>query len=199
MLAFFSGVFVELDTSVLAFGSRRQMTKLWAWGFALCVAIASWVVPAVAQQNAQPSPQKLQHTAEPEKYPELPAGAGRSTLIRVCSKCHSPVQVMASGQDQQGWENTISKMATFGAVGTDDDFNVILDYLVANFPPSAGVKINEATAAQLELGLELSTADADAIIQYRKKNGAFKSIDDLNKVPGVNVKKLDAEQARLIF
>lgn len=108
---------------------------------------------------------------------------------------------MANGQDQQGWENTISKMATFGATGTDDDFNAILDYLVANFPPSAGVnvKINEATATQLERGLGLANTEAEAIINYRKQNGNFKSIEDLNKVPAVDVKKLDAKQARIIF
>lgn len=171
----------------------RRVSVFW-------VVVAVCVLPAFAQQNAQaPAPAKPATTAE--KYPELPPGAGKETLIRICSKCHSPDNVMANGQDQQGWENTISKMATFGAVGTDDEFSAILDYLVKNFPPSAGVKvkINEATAVQLEHGLGLSAAEADAILSYRKKNGNFRSMDDLNKVPGVNIKALDAKQARIIF
>lgn len=173
------------------------MAKFVVWFSVLCVA----TIFCGGMSFAQQPPPTQQHGTQAEQYPELPAGAGRDTLIRVCSKCHSPDRVIADGQDEQGWENTISKMANFGATGSDDDFSAILDYLVANFPPNAGikVKINEATAAQLERELGLSTTEAEAIVSYRKKNGAFKSINDLNKVPGVGVKKLDAKKARLIF
>jgi competence protein ComEA len=59
--------------------------------------------------------------------------------------------------------------------------------------------VNQATAAQLESGLGLSTTEAEAVIEYRKKNGDFKSIDDLKKVPDVDAKKLDAKKDRLAF
>jgi competence protein ComEA len=88
-------------------------------------------------------------------------------------------------------------MAGFGAVGTDDEFTAILDYLVKNFP--SPVNVNKATAEQLESGLGLSTAEAEAVIQYREKNGDFKSIDDLKKVPDLDAGKLDAKKARLAF
>jgi competence protein ComEA len=91
-------------------------------------------------------------------------------------------------------------MAGFGAVATDDEFSDILDYLVKNFPAGSGaINVNKATATQLETGLGLSTAEAEAVIQYRKTNGDFKSIDDLKKVPDVDAKKLDAKKARLTF
>jgi competence protein ComEA len=148
-------------------------------------------MPSYAQQAAPQEP------AQHPQYPELPAGAGKDTLIRVCSNCHSPDNVIANGQDREGWENTITKMAGFGAVGTDDDFTAILDYLVKNFPST--VNVNKATAAQLESGLGLSTAEAEAVVQYREKNGDFKSIDDLKKVPDLDTKKLDAKEARVSF
>jgi competence protein ComEA len=88
-------------------------------------------------------------------------------------------------------------MAGFGAVGTDDEFTAILDYLVKNFP--AAINVNKATAAQLESGLGLSTAEAEGVIQYREKNGDFKTIDDLKKVPDLDAEKLDAKKARLAF
>ena len=86
-----------------------------------------------------------------EQHPELPAGPGKDTLIRVCSSCHSPDNVIANGQDRDGWEATITKMAGFGAQGTDDDYTAILEYLVKNFPANPPVNVNKATAAQLQV------------------------------------------------
>src|ERR1700760_3129211 len=165
------------------------MTKISAW--ALCFFAGSLMVaPSYAQQAA----------AQKEQYPELPAGAGKDTLVRVCSKCHSPDNVIANGQDRAGWEETITKMAGFGAVGTDDEFTAILDYLVKNFPANSGqINVNKATAAQLASGLGLTDAEAVALVDYRKKNGDFKTIDDLKKVPDVDGKKLDAKKDRLAF
>jgi competence protein ComEA len=144
-----------------------------------------------AQQAGQPQGSQV--------HPELPAGPGKNTLIRVCSSCHSPDNVIANGQDRTGWENTITKMAGFGATGTDDEYTEILEYLVKNFPAIEPVKVNKATAAQLETGLGLTTTEAEAVVAYREKNGDFKSLDDLKKVPDVDAKKLDAKRARMAF
>jgi competence protein ComEA len=145
-------------------------------------------------------PQQPSQT-QAEKYPELPSGPGKATLIRVCSACHSPDNVIANGQDRTGWENTITKMAGFGASGTDEEYTEILEYLVKNYPAGSNppVNVNKATAAQLESGLEFTTAEAEATIKYRDKNGDFKSIDDLKKVPDLDGKKIDAKKAKLAF
>jgi competence protein ComEA len=167
----------------------NALTKAVVWGMLFCFASGL----SYAQQAAPQEP------AQHPQYPELPAGAGKDTLIRVCSKCHSPDNVLANGQDRAGWENTITKMAGFGAEASDDEFTAILDYLVKNFPPVTTVHVNQATAAQLESGLGLTPSEADAVIEYRKKNGDFKSIDDLKKVPDVDAKKRDAKKDRLAF
>jgi competence protein ComEA len=158
--------------------------------FSLILGFCSGV--SLAQQTGQPP-------AHPQ-YSELPEGAGKDTLIRVCGKCHSPDNVIANGQDRAGWEGTISKMAGFGAVASDDEFTEILDYLVKNFPGSGGpVHVNQATSGQLVSGLGLTSTEADAVIAYRKKNGDFKTLDDLKKVPDVDAKKLDAKKDQLVF
>ncbi len=91
-------------------------------------------------------------------------------------------------------------MAGFGAVASDDEFTEILDYLVKNYPASGGpVHVNQATSAQLVSGLGLTSVEADAVIAYRKKNGDFKTLDDLKKVPDVDAKKLDARKDQLVF
>jgi competence protein ComEA len=170
-----------------------KLTKASAWALCFCASMMSTTL--YAQQ-----PSAAQQTQTHPAHPELPAGPGKDTLIRVCSTCHSPDNVIANGQDRAGWENTITKMADFGAVATDDEFTEILDYLVKNFPASTGpINVNKASATQMESGLGLSTAEAAAVVEYRKKNGDFKSIDDLKKVPDVDGKKLDAKKDRLAF
>jgi competence protein ComEA len=165
------------------------VTKISVWTVCFC-AYFMMLAPCYAQQAP----------AQKEQYPELPAGAGKGTLVRVCSQCHSPDNVIANGQDRAGWEETISKMAGFGAVATDDEFTAILGYLVKNFPANSGqVNVNKATAAQLASGLGLSDAEAAAVVDYRKKNGDFKTIEDLKKVPDVDGKKFDAKKDTLAF
>jgi len=145
-------------------------------------------IQAPAQQPAQ-------------DHPEFPAGQGRDTTLRVCSKCHSVNNLLATGRDREGWENIIVKMASLGMQGTDEEYTDIADYLTANFPPSYGasINVNKADAKQLAMTLVLTPAEANAIVAYREKNGDFKSLDDLKKVPNVDPKKLDAKKDKLQF
>jgi len=134
-------------------------------------------------------------------HPEFPPGDGRETTLRVCGKCHSPTIVLAYGQKREGWEKTITKMVRLGAVGSDEEFTDIADYLTANFPPSAIPKIfvNKATDEQIAKILEIGIDDAKAIVAYRDKVGGFKSIDDMKRAPNVDAKKIDAKKDNLVF
>ncbi|MBX9893612.1 MAG: helix-hairpin-helix domain-containing protein [Nitrosomonas sp.] len=49
----------------------------------------------------------------------------------------------------------------------------------------AAVNLNTATQAELESLQGIGPAKAKAIVEYREKNGAFTSVDDLAKVAGV--------------
>ena len=49
----------------------------------------------------------------------------------------------------------------------------------------AGVNINTATQAELESLDGIGPIKAQSIINYRKKNGGFKSVDDLKQVEGI--------------
>ena len=73
----------------------------------------------------------------------------------------------------------------------------ILEYLVKNFPARANV--NKADAKDLQAALEISPESAAAIVQYRKQNGRFKTLDELKKVPGVDAAKLDSKRALIDF
>lgn len=130
-------------------------------------------------------------------WADLPPGPGRDVTIRVCSKCHSPDRIATRHQSKQAWEDTISKMAEMGAQASEDEFYTILDYVSKNFGPL--VNVNKAAAGLLESSLGLTDAEANAIVQYRAKNGDFHSIDDLKKVPGLDFKKIEAKKSSITF
>lgn len=63
-------------------------------------------------------------------------------------------------------------------------------------PVFGAVNINTATQSELEAVKGVGPAKAKAIIAYREQNGAFKSVDELDKVKGfgkASVEKLRGE------
>ena len=132
-----------------------------------------------------------------DDHPEFPPGPGRDVTLRLCSKCHSPNNILAMGRTPEGWQDLIVKMTTLGLQGTDEEFTATLDYLTASFPPK--INVNRANATQLMSALGLTTQEAAAVVTYRDKNGNYKTIDDLKKVSGVDAKKFDAKKDLLQF
>lgn len=55
----------------------------------------------------------------------------------------------------------------------------------------AAVDLNTATPTELQGVKGIGPKKAEAIVEYRKKNGQFKSVGDLDKVPGFGKSTVD--------
>jgi competence protein ComEA len=64
-------------------------------------------------------------------------------------------------------------------------FLLLITLFVFTGTAFAVVNINNATQAELETLRGIGPAKAKAIIDYRKKKGSFKSVDDLQGVSGI--------------
>jgi len=140
----------------------------------------------------------------------LPGGKGRAEFQRICGKCHGTETVTKLRQSAEQWSATIDDMVGRGAEGTDDELELIVKYLAANFgkdkvengsnaPAAQKININTAEAAELTGVLGFSKGDAAAIVQYRTEKGDFKEWSDLRKVPDIDLKKLEEQKDRIVF
>ncbi len=130
-----------------------------------------------------------------------PEGAGKAELQKLCVGCHELEKAFSIKQDRVGWERTMEKMVATGMKCTDEEYKLVLEYLIKNYAADEvpKIKVNKASAIELESGLSLKRSQAKAVIDYREKNGPFKSIEDLKKVPGIEAEKIEAKKDRLSF
>jgi competence protein ComEA len=131
----------------------------------------------------------------------LPEGPGKVTTEKMCKPCHGLENVVRAGMTKDGWGKEVDEMVAKGANGTDGEIEQVIDYLAANFGPSATkkVNVNKASPENLVTTLGLSSSDAAALVAYRNKSGKFKDIQDLTKVPGIDTRKIDAAKNRIEF
>jgi len=134
-------------------------------------------------------------------YAQLPDGPGKAETEKLCSQCHELSRSISLRQDRAGWDTTVAKMVNLGAKVSDIELQIVANYLAKNFPAEAVpmIHVNTARAIEFEAGLSMLRSQAAALIDYRAKNGPFKSIADLEKVPGIDVSKIEAKKDRLIF
>jgi competence protein ComEA len=63
--------------------------------------------------------------------------------------------------------------------------------------PVAPINLNTATPEQLDTLDGVGPATAAKILEYRTKNGGFRSVDDLGNVPGIGPKRLEALRGKV--
>jgi competence protein ComEA len=162
--------------------------------FAVLMSIASAGVmaasmpPPASQAAPPPSPAVVQ-----DPFPEA---TGKAALLKVCGNCHGAETVIQTLRTRQEWSDVIDQMARFGAEASDQEFDQILEYLARHFSP---IRVNKATAKELEAALDVPAAVAEAIVAYRGEKGEFKTVEDVKKVPGLESAAIEARKARFVF
>jgi competence ComEA-like helix-hairpin-helix protein len=114
--------------------------------------------------------------------------------------------VLRHKRDREGWRKIVETMDANGARVTADEIKALVDYLFANFGlsdeekrASERINVNKASASRLAKALRLFPSETEVIVAYREKHGDFQSIDDLAKVPGLDMQTLQAVKDRLVF
>ena len=132
---------------------------------------------------------------------QLPEGPGRAELERMCKQCHEVARSVSLRQDRDAWSATMARMIAFGMKAPDKDLELVLDYLVKNYPAEElqKININKATAIELESALSLRRSQAAALLAYRARHGNFKSLEDLKKVPHIDIAKIEEKKDRIAF
>ncbi len=74
---------------------------------------------------------------------------------------------------------------------------VLLAFFAFSGMAMAAVNLNTASKAELEAVKGIGPKKADAIIEYRTKNGSFKTVDDLKSVKGFGDKSVAKMRSEL--
>ena len=145
---------------------------------AIISALLVTILNAVGQDPQKPEP--------PRSPEEIKA---EETFTRNCVKCHPVDRIAGSRRTRTQWEEVMTTMQTArGAVITDEDWDVIQNYLVKHW---GRVNVNRAAATELVEVLGVTPEIADAIVKFRKEHGNFEDYDSFAKVPGLDLEKME--------
>ncbi|MDR3698327.1 MAG: helix-hairpin-helix domain-containing protein [Candidatus Sulfopaludibacter sp.] len=128
---------------------------------------------------------------------DLPEGKGKDVFLKMCSNCHGLEQVTSVKNSKMQWTYVVDDMVSRGAEGTDEEVNAVIGYLAQNF--GKPVNVNTATAKEIEAGLSFTAAQSESIVQYRTDKGAFKTYEDLLKVPGLDAGLVEEQKKNILF
>ena len=113
---------------------------------------------------------------------DLPEAPGKPVTARICTGCHGAEMFAGYHKSADDWDRTITTMTEKGLSISDADYTAVLDYLSKNLGPlPPKVNINKAAAADLARVLGITTAQAEAIVAYRTKNGRYRREESVHR------------------
>lgn len=141
-----------------------------------------------------PAATPLRARRAPDQEPAKDKGA--ETFNAACSKCHTPERILAARRTRPEWEEILDKMTKLGAQVTDENYDTLMDYVMRHY---GKINVNRGDAKDIAFVVNISEADAVAIVKYRTEHGDFADFDALAKVPGIDMKKLEEKKAAISF
>jgi competence protein ComEA len=172
--------------------SRNQKRSLLILGIVL-IAFSIFIVARGNSQISAPIDITPVTIAEPEIFVDVTGAVNKPGVYTLTGKSRVIDAIKAAGDSAPGADLSTINLARV----LSDGEQIYVDSTVVN---SAGVRvskavhtgpinINRATAHQLDALDGIGPVIAQRIIDYRKINGSFLSIDDLQKVSGIGAAK----------
>jgi competence ComEA-like helix-hairpin-helix protein len=140
-----------------------------------------------------------QASAGAEKMPE---GPGKQIILRECTACHLPDHFTKFQHTNEEWQAIIVRMGTRVRSATRQELDTVQKYFATNFPKvedTAKLNVNKATAQEIESKLSLTPQEAEAVIRYRARHGAFREWGEMLAIYGVDGRKIEAVKDRISF
>jgi len=137
--------------------------------------------------------------ADDKDAARLPDGEAKVLVGKVCIDCHGSGNFRRKRLTADEWADSVADMVDRGAKATPAEIDAIVAYLDKNFGRDAKVQMNSAPLAEIKIVLNFSVPEAQAVVDYREKNGAIKGFEDLLKVPGLDPAKAESARPRMAF
>jgi len=139
--------------------------------------------------------------AEPEIIVDVTGAVNNPGVYTLTGKSRVIDAIKAAGDSAPGADLSTINLARV----LNDGEQIYVDSTVINAfgarvskkLPSGPININRATARQLDALDGIGPVIAARIVEYRKVNGSFLSVDDLQKVSGIGVAKFAQIKAKV--
>jgi mono/diheme cytochrome c family protein len=130
---------------------------------------------------------------------DLPDGKGAELARERCVLCHEADVIVAQRLSRQGWTREVEKMIRWGAVASDSEKEILVDYFAAHFTPRSATGAPSAAADQGKQIFEekcLLCHEADLARQQRlSRQGWTREVDKMIRWGAVVT---DAEKEPLV-
>ena len=169
---------------------------------ALLILLGSLVLVAHGNSNPQASTEIIPITiAEPEIFVDVTGAVNNPGVYTLTGKSRVIDAIKAAGDSAPGADLSTINLARV----LNDGEQIYVDSTVINASgarvskktPSGPININRATARQLDALDGIGPVIAARIVEYRKVNGSFLSVDDLQKVSGIGAAKFAQIKAKV--
>jgi hypothetical protein len=150
--------------------------------------VAAGMITAVTAQDAGSDAAAVNARAarlDPEDYPFLQP---------VCTRCHDTSLILHSRSWSQ-WRDVLDQMKRYGAKGSQEQWQHILAFVGHHLTL---IDVNRADEDELSAVLGVDENTAVSLVQ-RRSDRRFRSVADIEAVPGVDKEMIEAMEPRLLF
>ena len=169
---------------------------------AVVILLGSVVLVVRGNSTPQASAEIIPMTiAEPEIFVDVTGAVNNPGVYTLTGKSRVIDAIKAAGDSAPGADLSTINLARV----LNDGEQIYVDSTVVNSAgvrvskklPSGPININRATARQLDSLDGIGPVIAARIVEYRKVNGSFLSVDDLQKVSGIGAAKFAQIKAKV--